>query len=72
MNLHKYLLRTLHPATGLATLVIILLPIYAQNVPPAPWMNRSLSPDERAALVVKEMTLDGKVSLLHGDRHGHS
>src|SRR5208282_3472521 len=26
----------------------------------------SLSPDERAALVVKEMTLDEKVSLLHG------
>jgi beta-glucosidase len=31
-----------------------------------PWMNRSLSPDERADLVVKEMTLDEKVSLLHG------
>jgi beta-glucosidase len=29
-------------------------------------MNTSLSPDERAALVVKEMTLDEKVSLLHG------
>jgi len=29
-------------------------------------MNSSLSPDERAALVVKEMTLDEKVSLLHG------
>jgi beta-glucosidase len=23
-----------------------------------PWMNRSLSPDERAAMVVKEMSLD--------------
>src|SRR5271168_4280936 len=31
-----------------------------------PWMNTSLSPDERAALVVKEMTLDEKISLLHG------
>jgi beta-glucosidase len=33
---------------------------------PKPWMNTSLSPDERAALVVKEMTLDEKISLLHG------
>jgi len=31
-----------------------------------PWMNSRLSPDERAALVVKEMTLDEKISLLHG------
>jgi beta-glucosidase len=29
-------------------------------------MNSSLSPDERAALVVKEMTLDEKISMLHG------
>jgi beta-glucosidase len=29
-------------------------------------MNASLSPDERASLVLKEMTLDEKVSLLHG------
>jgi beta-glucosidase len=33
---------------------------------PGAWMNASLSPDERAALVVKEMTLDEKISLLHG------
>jgi beta-glucosidase len=32
-----------------------------------PWMNRSLSPDERASLVLKEMTLDEKLSLLHGN-----
>jgi beta-glucosidase len=31
-----------------------------------PWMNRSLSPDERAAMVVKQMTLDEKIQLLHG------
>jgi len=31
-----------------------------------PWMNTSLSPDERASLVIKEMTLDEKISLLHG------
>jgi beta-glucosidase len=29
-------------------------------------MNPTLSPDERASMVVKEMTLDEKISLLHG------
>jgi beta-glucosidase len=33
---------------------------------PHPFMNASLSPDERAAMVVKEMTLDEKVQMLHG------
>jgi beta-glucosidase len=32
-------------------------------------MNTGLSPDERAALVVKEMTLDEKITLLHGTGH---
>src|SRR5215470_11473166 len=31
-----------------------------------PWMNTGLSPDERASMVVKAMTLDEKISLLHG------
>jgi beta-glucosidase len=31
-----------------------------------PWMNASLSPDERAEMVLKEMTLDEKIDLLHG------
>jgi beta-glucosidase len=31
-----------------------------------PWMNTSLSPDERAAMVVKEMTIDEKIQMLHG------
>jgi beta-glucosidase len=71
MNVHKSLLRTLRPAAGLATLVISLVPAFAQQgtgptTASMPWMNSSLSPDERAALVVKEMTLDEKVSMLHG------
>ena len=32
-----------------------------------PWMNTSLSPDERADLVLKELTLDEKISLVHGN-----
>src|SRR5690242_8846434 len=31
-----------------------------------PWSDSSLSPDQRADLVIKEMTLDEKISLLHG------
>ncbi|HLV87355.1 MAG TPA: glycoside hydrolase family 3 C-terminal domain-containing protein [Candidatus Sulfotelmatobacter sp.] len=31
-----------------------------------PWMNPKLSPDERATMVVKAMTIDEKISLLHG------
>src|SRR5580700_109508 len=31
-----------------------------------PWMNTKLSADERANLVLKQMTLDEKISLLHG------
>jgi beta-glucosidase len=32
-----------------------------------PWMNRNLSPDERAEMVLKEMTLDEKITLIHGN-----
>jgi beta-glucosidase len=31
-----------------------------------PWMNPQLSPDDRANMVLKEMTLDEKITLLHG------
>ena len=31
-----------------------------------PWFNRSLSPDERADLVMKEMSLDEKMNFVHG------
>ena len=31
-----------------------------------PWSDRALSPDERADLVIKEMSLDEKIQLLHG------
>jgi len=39
---------------------------HQQPTPTGPWMNASLSPDERADLVLKEMTLDEKIALLHG------
>src|SRR6185312_8255403 len=49
---------------------IALLPAFAQfhsqAKPTGPWMNTSLSPDKRADLVMKQMTLDDKITLLHG------
>jgi beta-glucosidase len=44
----------------------IAAPSSAQNAKSHPWSNTSLSPDERASMVVKEMTLDEKITLLHG------
>src|SRR5271154_5047920 len=35
--------------------------------PTGPWMDTSLSPDARAALVLKELTLDEKITLIHGE-----
>ena len=32
-----------------------------------PWMDTSLSPDARADLVLKELTLDEKIDLVHGN-----
>jgi beta-glucosidase len=54
-----------------AVIVAVSIPrTFAQskssNAASMPWMNQSLSPDERAALVVKEMTLDEKIGMLHG------
>lgn len=46
---------------------VALSPSFAQSgANNHPWSNPSLSPDERASMVVKEMTLDEKISLLHG------
>jgi beta-glucosidase len=37
-----------------------------KHEPKGPWENKSLSPDERADLVIGKMTLDEKIQLLHG------
>jgi beta-glucosidase len=46
--------------------LIVALSSWAQNGKSHPWSNQSLSPDERASMVVKEMTIDEKITLLHG------
>lgn len=34
--------------------------------PGQPWKNKSLSPDDRTDLLVKQLTLDEKIQLVHG------
>jgi beta-glucosidase len=41
-------------------------PLTAQDTD-RPWMNAKLSPEERAELALKQMTLDEKLALLHGN-----
>jgi len=53
------------------TIVLSVVPGCSQRrqqpaKPTGPWANTSLSPDERADLVIKEMTLDEKIAVLHG------
>jgi beta-glucosidase len=57
-------LRWLSTATlGVLSILALAAPAVAQQ---HPWMNTSLSPDERANLVLKKMTLDEKIQLMHG------
>ncbi len=58
----------------LACAVLAGLPVAAASgqppsrpqAPKGPWMDKTLSPDQRAALVVQHMTTDEKFSILHG------
>lgn len=69
----KPFMRTMYRSLTMAMLAVALLTTVAVAQRPAkndlknkPWMNTSLSADQRAELVLKEMTLDEKVSLIHG------
>jgi beta-glucosidase len=50
--------------------IACVTPALAQNPqtppPKGPWMNASLPPDQRADMVMAQMTLDEKISLVHG------
>jgi beta-glucosidase len=56
------------PALAFVSLTLLAASGFAQqpHKPTGPWMNTSLSPDERADLVIKQMTLDEKIATLHG------
>lgn len=69
-----------HPGIRLAVLAAacsLLMPFAIGQTPPKPpanrpWMNTNLSPMQRADLVLKQMTLNEKIDLLHGNGMPHS
>jgi beta-glucosidase len=42
----------------------------ANPAPAGPWMDKNLTPDQRADLVIAKMTLDQKIQLVHGGTGG--
>jgi beta-glucosidase len=53
-------------------LALAVAPVLAQvgrppQKPAGPWMDKTLTPDQRADLLVKALTLDEKISLLHAN-----
>src|SRR5580700_1868828 len=42
------------------------------GTPTFPWMDRTLSPDDRANMVLSRLTLDEKIALLHGNGMAHA
>jgi beta-glucosidase len=63
----KTFLKTNQLALSLVVLAVTLpLTLMAQDAD-RPWMNKSLSASDRADLVLKQMTLDEKMALLHGN-----
>jgi beta-glucosidase len=62
------LIRTLRKSLPFALLVAAPL-VFAQD---RPWMNKSLSPEDRANLALKQMTLEEKIDLLHGNGMAHA
>ena len=63
-----YLLCTVVAAFG----TIMATSVAAAQVADGPWMNPKLSPEERAEMVVKQLTLDEKLALLHGNGMAHA
>ncbi len=51
-------------------IALILFSTVTAHAQQHPWSNKDLSPDTRADLVLKEMTLDEKIQLVHGTGWG--
>ena len=63
--------RVLAPSASAALALAAVGSLAAQapaqpDVSKMPWMNKALSPDQRADLVARQMTLDEKIQLVHG------
>src|ERR1700674_1273918 len=63
-----YLLCTVIAALG----TIISTSVAGAQVADRPWMNAKLSPEERADMVLKQLTLDENLALLHGNGMAHA
>jgi beta-glucosidase len=59
------IIRTLTLASSLVVLAATTS-THAATPSDRPWMNTKLSPDERATLLEKELTLDERIGLVHG------
>ena len=65
---------TLRMQTFVLTLALLTIGIataraqfpFQPQKPKGPWMDKTLSPDQRADLAIAQMTLDEKIALLHG------
>ncbi|MFY9746896.1 MAG: glycoside hydrolase family 3 C-terminal domain-containing protein [Acidobacteriaceae bacterium] len=73
MNARTFLLTSSRLLWGGFLAGTLLMPValqaqFRQQPPPpkGPWQDKSLSPDQRADLIIKRMTLDEKIQLLHG------
>jgi beta-glucosidase len=67
-NLNHHWLLTVIAAVAV---VFTATGVVAQQADAPPWMNSTLSPEQRADLVLKQMTLDEKLALLHGNGMAH-
>ncbi|MBV9035508.1 MAG: glycoside hydrolase family 3 protein, partial [Acidobacteriaceae bacterium] len=56
-----------HTVPVLAAAVCLIFRAAEAQQTAQPWMNKSLPPEQRADLVLKEMTSDEKIALLHGN-----
>jgi len=74
-KLRSFQVRAAAALAASITMLVSLGSIMAQNTNQPtnqPWMNASLAPGERAELVLKQMTLEEKISLLHGNGMAHA
>jgi beta-glucosidase len=74
-------IRTVHIRRSLLALAVVMLALltlaFAQHrrnnqaddsgAAAKPWMDKSLSPEDRAEMVLKQLTLDEKINLVHGN-----
>ena len=71
MQIRKFGTYSLFPLIAALGIVAGASALAAQDTD-RPWMNPKLSPEDRADLVLKQLTLDEKIALLHGNGMAHT